>query len=374
MIWFALFLLLPLAAMVYLGWHLWLLFPLAAAWKAALIALCLLCFGALFLGLSGWLDRQPLPLARLIYIVGTSSLIVILYAVMLFVALDLGRLLHIVPRGWLVSNWISTFVIFAGLAALLVYGNVRYYNKVRVRAEMPTSKPLSRDYRIVMVSDLHLGYHNTRRELARWVDMINAEAPDLVLIGGDIIDISVRPLLEENMAEEFHRLQAPVYACLGNHEYYSRLEAARRFCDAAGIRLLVDSVAFVEPSLAIIGRDDHGNKSRARLKDLLKEVPDSAYTIALVHEPYNLEEAERAGVDFQFSGHTHRGQVWPVSWITDRLFECSWGSHQRGATRYYVSSGLGIWGGRFRIGTQSEYVVAELTSSASQSCSSTSGK
>ena len=65
-------------------------------------------------------------------------------------------------------------------------------------------------------------------------------------------------------------------------------------------------------------------------------------------------------IDFQLSGHTHRGQVWPISWITDAIYECSWGIHQRGNTHYYISSGLGIWGGKFRIGTQSEYVVTTL--------------
>ena len=72
---------------------------------------------------------------------------------------------------------------------------------------------------------------------------------------------------------------------------------------------------------------------------------------------YHLEDAEQNGVDFQLSGHTHYGQVWPISWITDYVYECSFGEHQRGNTRYYVSSGLGIWGGKFRIGTRSEYVV-----------------
>ena len=73
------------------------------------------------------------------------------------------------------------------------------------------------------------------------------------------------------------------------------------------------------------------------------------------------EQSEAAGIDFQLSGHTHRGQVWPVSWITDRIYECSWGEYQRGHTRYYVSSGIGIWGGKFRIGTQSEYIVATIS-------------
>lgn len=68
--------------------------------------------------------------------------------------------------------------------------------------------------------------------------MINAEQPDLILIAGDIIDNSVRPLMEENVAAEFHRLTAPVYACLGNHEYYSNQPKARRFYREAGITLL----------------------------------------------------------------------------------------------------------------------------------------
>ena len=73
-----------------------------------------------------------------------------------------------------------------------------------------------------------------------------------------------------------------------------------------------------------------------------------------------MEEAEEAGIDFQFSGHTHRGQVWPLSWVTDAMYEKSWGHHIRGNTRYYISSGLGIWGPKIRIGTRSEYLVLHI--------------
>lgn len=81
----------------------------------------------------------------------------------------------------------------------------------------------------------------------------------------------------------------------------------------------------------------------------------------LDHQPYHLEEAERAGIDFQFSGHTHDGQVWPISWLTRTMYEKSFGYTRRGSTEYYVSSGMGIWGPKFRIGTRSEYVVATLS-------------
>lgn len=96
-------------------------------------------------------------------------------------------------------------------------------------------------------------------------------------------------------------------------------------------------------------------------KPLTALVPDTAaFTILLDHQPFHLEEAEQAGVDFQFIGHTHRGQFWPVSWITDAMFEKSWGHHTRGDTRYYISSGLGIWGPKIRIGTRSEYLVLRV--------------
>ena len=80
----------------------------------------------------------------------------------------------------------------------------------------------------------------------------------------------------------------------------------------------------------------------------------------LDHQPHHLDEAEQAGIDLQLSGHTHRGQVFPINLIVDQLYERSHGYHRRGATQYYVSSGIGIWGGKYRIGTQSEYAVITL--------------
>ena len=204
-------------------------------------------------------------------------------------------------------------------------------------------------------------WDHTLGAVAKWIDIVNSENPDLVLIAGDIVDMSYRPVIEEDMAAEFRRMKAPVYACLGNHEYYSGEPNAELFYREAGINLLIDSVADFN-GISIIGRDDRTNPNRLTLKQLQEKYPalNSQFSILLDHQPYHLEEAEQCGIDFQLSGHTHRGQVWPISWITDAIYECSWGSHQRGKTSYYVSSGLGIWGAKFRIGSQSEYIVVNL--------------
>ena len=363
--WMFIFMILPLLAVAYIAWHVWVILPWPALWRSLIIVVGIACFLLLFLDLGRKLDTYPLPLAQTFYTIGTSAIIVMLYLVLVFLLLDLGRLLHLVPRSLLYHNWQSALAIFVLMFGIFLYGNIHYYNKVRVALDIPSSKPLPKEYRIVMLSDLHLGYHNPRKELSRWVDIVNAEHPDLILIAGDIIDISVRPLIEERMAEEFRRLEAPVYACLGNHEYYSGEPQAQQFYQEAGIHLLIDEAAVVDSTIVIIGRDDRTNRRRKPLADLVASsrqstADKSLYTILLDHQPYDLDRTEKAQVDFQLSGHTHRGQVWPISWITDAIYECSWGSHQRGNTRYYVSSGIGIWGGKFRIGTQSEYVVATL--------------
>ena len=371
-IWLIIFLVLPLIGATYTAWRIWHVLPLANGWRWAVIALFVALFCSMFMGFSGAIEKMPLNAATVMYEVGNSFIFILLYLVMIFLALDLGRLLHLIPKAWLVSNGNTSLGILAVMFLVFVYGNIHYTNKVREQIDIKTNKEVSLNdksaAKIVLLSDLHLGYHNRCSEFKRWVNMINAEQPDLVLIAGDIIDISVRPLLEERVAEEFHRLKAPVYACLGNHEYYSGEPLAQQFYRKAGITLLRDSVVKMG-NIAVIGRDDRTNTRRLSLQEIMKQAKlttdgnsgTKEFTILLDHQPYHLEEAEHNGIDFQFSGHTHHGQVWPASWITEALYEKAYGALKKGNTQYYVSSGMGIWGGKFRIGTQSEYVILTVS-------------
>lgn len=357
--WAFAFFVLPLAGLAYVGWHIYALLPIAPVWRWLIIVLGVVAFFSIFFDLTKAVDRMPLSVARAVYEVGTSAIFVLLYLVMIFLVIDLGRLCHVVPREWLYGNWITSLAVLGVTVAIFAYGNIHYRSKERVALDVQTQNGLDRNLKIVMLSDLHLGYHNPKDEFSRWVEMINAEQPDLVLFGGDIIDISVRPLLEEGVADEFHKINAPMFACFGNHEYYAGKEEARDFYRKADINLLCDSAAEAA-GIVIVGRDDRSNGHRMTLHELMNGIDKSKFSIVLDHQPYHLEQSEREGADFQFSGHTHYGQVWPISWITDALYECAFGSWQRGETRYYVSSGMGIWGGKFRIGTRSEYVVLNV--------------
>lgn len=358
-LWAIAFLVLPISGNAYVFWRIWNMLPFNALVKSCVLgvlALGLICMFLLFVMVR---NDSSISLTTFVYEMGTSWIFILLYLVMTFLLLDLGRLLHIVPSSFLINSWKGSLSVFLFITGLFVYAHLNYKHKVRQELSLKTEKQLQKPLKVVMMSDLHLGYHNKRSEFAKWVDKINAEKADMILIAGDIIDISVKPLLEENVAEEFRRLNAPVYACLGNHEYFSGNDASKQFYQDAGIRLLRDE-AIVVDGINIIGRDDETNRGRKPLSTIMQGVDTSKFTILLDHQPYHLEQAEQAGIDFQLSGHTHYGQVWPISWIEDAIYENAYGHSTRGNTQYYVTSGMGIWGGKFRIGTVSEYVVAEI--------------
>jgi len=357
---FIFFMLLPVLAHVYVLWHVYQVLPMPVWGKWTVVALMLASLAMMLVGLFGAFDRMPLCVASVAYDISTSWLIVFLYLLLIFVLLDLGRVVRLVSKEWLYNNAWTAGTVVVLIAGLLVYGNIHYHNKVKQPLDLSTVKHVSKPMKVVMFSDLHLGYHNRKAEWQKWVDMINAEKPDLILVAGDIIDGYVRPLLEEDMAADFHKLNAPVVACLGNHEYISGIDKSLDFYKRAGITLLRDTTMTIG-DVVVAGRDDRSNRHRKTTEQLLKGVDKSKYIILLDHQPYKLEESQHNGVDFQFSGHTHEGQVWPISMLVHSMYEDAWGFCQKGDTRYYVSSGLGIWGGKYRIGTRSEYVVATIS-------------
>lgn len=340
-------------------WHL--IPPTAPALRTTSLVVVILLFVSFFVGMAARSGEMPVWLTSLFYRVGTGWLMIFFYAVMAFLVLDLLRLMHLIPKSVMLGNWLTLGILTGVLAVVFVLGNINYHNKRRM--EITLSAPvLDRPLKIVAASDLHLGFGTDRKELARWVDMINRERPDVVVFAGDVIDTSTFPLWQGDYAAELLRIDAPwgVFAVPGNHEYISGIDESNRFLEHAGITVLRDSVAVVAGSLAIAGRDDHSNRERKSIAELTKTLFDDQTTILLDHQPLRLGDAAAAGIDLQISGHTHRGQIWPATLITDRMFECSHGFYQKDGTQYFISQGLGIWGGKFRIGSRSEYLVVNL--------------
>ena len=343
----------------YVSWHVWRVLPFSTPVKVAVVVLMLLALVCMVMQFMS--DSVPLPLATAMYEIGNSWLVIAFYLLMAFLVLDIGRLVHLVPASWLRDNAVTTAALTAIMLVTFIGGNIHYHNKQRQEIALTTGKHLEHPLKIVMLSDLHAGFHNRRDEVSRWVDLINAEKADLILIAGDLIDGNVRPIKAQGTADELKRLNAPAIACLGNHEYITGIDKALDLLDETGITILRDDTVSIG-DVTIIGRDDRSNRRRKQVAELMQGVNRDNYLILLDHQPYHLDEAEQNGVDLQLSGHTHRGQVWPLNWVTKKLYECDYGQYRRGNTEYYISSGMGIWGGKFRIGTDSEYAVITVKS------------
>lgn len=361
--WMLVFGALPFAGLAYVLWHIWNMLSFCNALRWIVPIAIALAFSLVFLNVTRTIETMPIRVATIVYEVGNSMLFILLYLVILFVVADIAVACRLLPKHYLYGNWGSVVAVIVLLSVIFISGNIHYRSKKKVELSVASEKVKPKKVKILMMSDLHLGYHNGREEFHRWVDIVNAASPDIILVGGDIIDISVRPLYASDFIGEFKRLKSPVFACMGNHEYYCGRDNALKFYKDAGITLLRDSAVNIN-GISIIGRDDRSNPRRLALKTIMQKYAERGnYTILLDHQPHNLTEAETAGIDFQFSGHTHHGQVWPISWITDMIYDNAYGYSQKGLTRYYVSSGMGIWGGKFRIGTQSEYLLLTLCGS-----------
>ena len=253
----------------YVSWHVWRVLPFSTPVKVIIILLMLAALACMVLQFKS--DTMPLGLATAVYEIGNSWLIIMFYLMLIFLLLDIGRVIHLVPATWLKDNAITSLTITGALLVTLVAGNIHYHNKVRQEIHLTTSKQLKRPLKIVMLSDLHAGYHNRRAEVGRWVDMVNAEHPDMILITGDIIDGRMRPLLEQGTSEEFKRLEAPVIACLGNHEYISGIDKSIDWIKQSGIRLLIDETVNIG-CVTVIGRDDRSNYTRKSVNQLVQGV------------------------------------------------------------------------------------------------------
>jgi predicted MPP superfamily phosphohydrolase len=249
---------------------------------------------------------------------------------------------------------------------ILINGHIKFLNPVVQQIPISINKSAGNlnSIRVAMIGDLHLGWMINREHTNRFVNLIMAQDPDLILFVGDIIDSNIHPIVDQKMNEELARLNAPlgVFSCTGNHEYRYDAEEKIQLLNDAGIIMLRDSVVLIDSSFYIIGREDKVVLDRQSLEDILNEqsVDRTMPLIVLNHTPDNLSEEAKSKVDLALYGHTHHGQAFPGNIATEVVFEVAHGYKKKNNTHFYVTSGLGLVGPQFRIGTVSEIAMINI--------------
>lgn len=235
-------------------------------------------------------------------------------------------------------------------------------------------------FRIVQLTDIHIGPTLDGRWLRQVVEQVNALDADAIAITGDLVDGTVAKLREQVAPLGELRARHGVYFVTGNHEYYSGVDEWLAELRRLGIRVLRNERVTIRPGQPPGGQPARGDDGSGVAIDLLGvddfhsgtfpgHGPNLGQAVAgrdernlavlLAHQPLAVTEAAQRGVDLQLSGHTHGGQIWPWGLFVRLQQPYIAGLHRHGETQLYVSCGTGYWGPPMRLGAPAE--ITEIT-------------
>jgi uncharacterized protein len=265
----------------------------------------------------------------------------------------------------------ATGVLVSGLA-MAALRSVRKPVEVRRVSVRLDRLPRAQDgFRIVQLTDIHVGPTIGRTFVEEIVARANALSPDLIAITGDLVDGPVSQLAPA--IAPLADLKAPhgVYFVTGNHEYFSDAEAWLNELTRLGIRALRNERVAIGNGPAgfdLAGVDDRsavhygGLSPKDALGRALSDRDPGRELVLLAHQPRTLLDAESFGIGLQLSGHTHGGQMWPFNFVVGLQQPFVAGLHRRGSSQIYVSRGTGYWGPPMRLGAPAEITEIRLES------------
>jgi predicted MPP superfamily phosphohydrolase len=289
---------------------------------------------------------------------------------------DIYRLLHLLTE-MLTQRPLAEFTLslrkFCTLAilfsfAVIIYG---YFEALHIRTEHVTVKTskipetIGR-FRVVQISDVHLGLIVGKSRLKRIIHKVKDARPDILVSTGDLVDGQMDDL--EALTDMFQSIPTTYgkFAITGNHEFYAGLDRALAFTEKAGFTMLRGEGITVANLLNVAGVDDparkrYGTDPVASERALLEKMPGERFTLFLKHQP--VINSESLGMfDLQLSGHTHKGQIFPFNLVTKLYYRMHTGlSKVNGNAMLYVSRGSGTWGPPFRFLSPPEVTVIDIT-------------
>ncbi|MGB3303021.1 metallophosphoesterase [Gordonia sp. (in: high G+C Gram-positive bacteria)] len=263
---------------------------------------------------------------------------------------------------------VATAVVVVGSLAAVGYGLVEA-SSPRIVTETATIKNLPAGFdgaKVALVTDVHAGPARGADFVRQVVDKVNAQNPDLVILGGDLTDGTVAHVGPDLLPLKELRAPLGVYAVSGNHEYYvvdggSWLD----FWETLGIKTLRNQRVELHRGGGVIdlagvydktAPEPHAPDYGKALGDRVADRP----VIFVAHQPSQAFEAAKYGADLQLSGHTHDGQMWPNTYIValEEPVTAGWGDVD--GVPIYVTRGTGAWGPPVRVLAPPEITILTL--------------
>jgi len=281
---------------------------------------------------------------------------------------DEKKVLHFLEKGKYIYNLgiiplVLTSIIFG-------YGYINIHNIVEKDYYLETDKKLDRDYKILLLTDVHYGSVFGKKELLELKERVNKEKIDIILLAGDIVDENTT---KEEMEYVFKVLgelnnQYGIYYVYGNHDqqvYQTKtkylVSALNSTLEINGIKLLVDNYVEVNDDIVVVGRNDY-HFQRKSVDNIIGDIPNSKYIIMMDHQPKDYKSNIANGVDLIVSGHTHGGQLFPLGLLINlfKTSEMNYGHKKIDNMDAVVSSGVMGWGYPIRTEKHSEIVFINI--------------
>lgn len=287
---------------------------------------------------------------RMIYTVSATWLGVALVLGYTLLAYELLKLVFNIPP------FTAGILVIAVAAFISVYSiiNSMHLKVNEVDIHVPN---LKNELRIAQISDTHIGPIRNSGFMKKIVEKIDDLNPDLVLITGDLVEGTVG--LHPSMFDSMNKLKSPIFFVTGNHDMYGGLKNVFEILKTTNITVLMNEVVDFE-GLQIVGVNY--STRRNHLKDVLPglKIDRSKPSLLMYHVPVEVETANESGIDVQISGHTHRGQMFPLNFLGKLFFPYFSGLYNHNGTQLYVSPGTGTWGPPMRSGSRSEVTLITL--------------
>ncbi|MCR5225278.1 MAG: metallophosphoesterase [Alphaproteobacteria bacterium] len=241
-----------------------------------------------------------------------------------------------------------------GVVMLLCYG---YFNATNPRLKV-IEIPSDVEAKICFVADIHVGSIGTVNLLNRTTNLINSTDADFVIFGGDTLDLNALLEYKDEFLKCMAKIHKPKLAVIGNHEIYAGIAESIDVMKQAGIRVLLDESQNIG-NLTIVGRIDSTSPQRKPLSQIMPQNPKNV--IVIDHAPKEINESVEQHAMLHLSGHTHDGQMFPMTFVTRFKYGTKTGVLRKLQNTYcYVTPGAGFWGSPYRIGNHPEVVLVLL--------------